>query len=37
MVWTRGQPVFTLMYLMFVIVGAGGLMVTANLAPIAKT
>jgi OFA family oxalate/formate antiporter-like MFS transporter len=33
---TRGQPVFTLMYLMFVLVGAGGLMVTANLAPIAK-
>ena len=36
MVWTRGQPVFTLMYFMFVIVGAGGLMVTANLAPIAQ-
>jgi MFS transporter, OFA family, oxalate/formate antiporter len=35
-VWTRGQPVFTLMYLMFVIVGAGGLMVTANLAPISQ-
>jgi OFA family oxalate/formate antiporter-like MFS transporter len=35
-IWTRGQPVFTLMYFMFVIVGAGGLMVTANLAPIAK-
>jgi OFA family oxalate/formate antiporter-like MFS transporter len=32
----RGQPIFTLMYLMFVLVGAGGLMVTANLAPIAK-
>ncbi len=30
------QPVFWLMYLMFVLVGAGGLMVTANLAPIAK-
>jgi MFS transporter, OFA family, oxalate/formate antiporter len=35
-VWTRGQPVFTLMYAMFVLVGAGGLMVTANLAPIAQ-
>jgi MFS transporter, OFA family, oxalate/formate antiporter len=33
---SRGQPIFTLMYLMFVLVGAGGLMVTANLAPIAK-
>ena len=32
----KGQPVFTLMYFMFVIVGAGGLMVTANLSPIAK-
>jgi OFA family oxalate/formate antiporter-like MFS transporter len=32
----KGQPVFTLMYLMFVLVGAGGLMITANLAPIAK-
>ena len=32
----RGQPVFILMYVMFVIVGAGGLMVTANLSPIAK-
>ena len=31
-----GQPMFTLMYFMFVMVGAGGLMVTANLAPIAK-
>jgi len=30
------QPVFYLMYFMFVIVGAGGLMATANLAPIAK-
>jgi OFA family oxalate/formate antiporter-like MFS transporter len=29
------HPVFWLMYLMFVIVGAGGLMVTANLKPIA--
>ncbi|QLH71029.1 oxalate/formate MFS antiporter [Rhodopseudomonas palustris] len=29
------QPVFWLMYFMFVIVGAGGLMVTANLKPIA--
>ena len=35
-VLTKGQPIFTLMYLMFVLVGAGGLMVTANLAPIAK-
>lgn len=33
----RGQPVFLLMYFMFVIVGAGGLMVTANLKPIATT
>ena len=33
----RGQPVFVLMYFMFVIVGAGGLMVTANLKPIAST
>jgi OFA family oxalate/formate antiporter-like MFS transporter len=32
----RGQPVFILMYFMFVIVGAGGLMVTANLKPIAN-
>ncbi|GLK68302.1 oxalate/formate MFS antiporter [Hansschlegelia plantiphila] len=29
------QPIFWLMYLMFVAVGAGGLMVTANLKPIA--
>ena len=29
-----GQPVFWLMYFMFVLVGAGGLMVTANLKPI---
>jgi OFA family oxalate/formate antiporter-like MFS transporter len=29
------QPVFWLMYFMFVIVGAGGLMITANLKPIA--
>jgi len=29
------QPVFWLMYLMFILVGAGGLMVTANLKPIA--
>jgi MFS transporter, OFA family, oxalate/formate antiporter len=36
LVLSKGQPVFTLMYLMFVLVGAGGLMVTANLAPIAK-
>jgi MFS transporter, OFA family, oxalate/formate antiporter len=35
-VCTRGQPVFMLMYFMFVIVGAGGLMVTANLAPISQ-
>jgi len=34
-VWMRGEPIFTLMYFMFVIVGAGGLMVTANLYPIA--
>jgi len=33
----RGQPVFILMYFMFVLVGAGGLMVTANLRPIANT
>jgi MFS transporter, OFA family, oxalate/formate antiporter len=33
-VWNQGQPIFTLMYFMFVIVGAGGLIVTANLAPI---
>jgi MFS transporter, OFA family, oxalate/formate antiporter len=32
---SRGEPVFTLMYFMFVIVGAGGLIVTANLKPIA--
>jgi len=30
------QPVFWVMYLMFVLVGAGGLMATAQLAPIAK-
>jgi OFA family oxalate/formate antiporter-like MFS transporter len=35
-VMTRGTPVFALMYLMFVLVGVGGLIVTANLAPIAK-
>jgi len=29
------HPIFWLMYLMFVLVGAGGLMVTANLKPIA--
>ncbi len=29
------EPVFWLMYLMFVLVGAGGLMITANLRPIA--
>ena len=28
------QPIFWLMYFMFVIVGAGGLMVTANLKPL---
>jgi OFA family oxalate/formate antiporter-like MFS transporter len=32
----RGEPVFILMYFMFVIVGAAGLIVTANLSPIAK-
>ncbi len=30
------EPIFWLMYFMFVIVGAGGLMVTANLKPIAS-
>lgn len=30
------QPIFWLMYVMFVAVGAGGLVVTANLAPMAK-
>jgi OFA family oxalate/formate antiporter-like MFS transporter len=30
------EPVFWVMYLMFVLVGAGGLMATAQLAPIAK-
>ena len=38
-VWRSGQPIFTLMYLMylmFVLVGAGGLVVTANLASIAQ-
>src|SRR5258708_6353483 len=30
------SPIFWVMYLMFVLVGAGGLMATANLAPIAK-
>jgi OFA family oxalate/formate antiporter-like MFS transporter len=38
--YTPGQaarsPVFWMMYLMFVLVGAGGLMATAQLAPIAK-
>ena len=29
------EPVFWLMYLMFVLVGRGGLMITANLKPIA--
>jgi MFS transporter, OFA family, oxalate/formate antiporter len=36
LVISKGEPVFTLMYFMFVIVGAGGLMVTANLASIAR-
>lgn len=35
-VWRSGQPIFTLMYIMFVLVGAGGLIVTANLASIAQ-
>jgi OFA family oxalate/formate antiporter-like MFS transporter len=35
-VFVRGQPIFVLMYFMFTLVGAGGLMVTANLAPIAN-
>src|SRR5258708_38472342 len=30
------SPIFWVMYFMFVLVGAGGLMATANLAPIAK-
>src|SRR5258708_9479358 len=30
------QPTFWIMYVMFVLVGAGGLMATAQLAPIAK-
>src|SRR5438105_5278228 len=36
--WTEmaKAPVFWVMYLMFVLVGAGGLMATAQLAPIAK-
>src|SRR6476660_8961709 len=33
---TLETPVFWVMYLMFVLVGAGGLMATAQLAPIAK-
>ena len=33
---TLKTPVFWVMYLMFVLVGAGGLMATAQLAPIAK-
>jgi OFA family oxalate/formate antiporter-like MFS transporter len=33
---TLRQPVFWVMYLMFVLVAAGGLMATAQLAPIAK-
>jgi MFS transporter, OFA family, oxalate/formate antiporter len=32
----NGEPVFMLMYIMFVMVGAGGLIATANLASIAK-
>ncbi len=35
-VCTQGQPIFMLMYFMFVAVGAGGLIVTANLAPITQ-
>src|SRR6266849_5743958 len=36
--WTQvlQSPIFWVMYVMFVMVGAGGLMATANLAPIAK-
>ncbi len=36
--WTQvlRSPIFWVMYVMFVLVGTGGLMVTANLAPIAK-
>ena len=36
--WTQvlQSPIFWVMYVMFVLVGTGGLMVTANLAPIAK-
>ncbi len=33
-IWKQGQPIFILMYFMFVLVGAGGLIVTANLASI---
>ena len=36
MVWKLGQPIFALMYFMFLIVGAGGLIVTANLASISQ-
>lgn len=36
LVWRQGQPIFVLMYFMFVIVGAGGLIVTANLASISQ-
>lgn len=32
----NGEPIFVLMYFMFVIVGAGGLIVTANLASISQ-
>src|SRR5258708_40023402 len=36
--WTEmiRSPIFWVMYVMFVLVGAGGLMATAQLAPIAK-
>ncbi len=36
LVVAKGEPVFVLMYFMFVAVGAGGLIVTANLASIAQ-
>jgi OFA family oxalate/formate antiporter-like MFS transporter len=35
-VLSQGQPIFVLMYVMFVLVGAGGLIVTANLASISQ-
>ncbi len=34
--FSNGQPIFMLLYIMFVLVAAGGLMATANLAPLAK-